>query len=59
MKTTKTYLSFYKIVLEKVKFSPELFWKEYQKAIKLLNDSERNELNIWIYKNDINRNVIV
>ena len=59
MKTKKTFLNFYKLILEKVKFSPELFWKEYQKAIKLLDDSERNELNNWIYKNGINRKVII
>ena len=51
MKTKKTFLNFYKLVLDKMKFDQQLFWKEYQKAIKLLNDKERNELNNWVYKN--------
>jgi hypothetical protein len=47
------------LILENIKFSSELFWLAYQKAIKLLNDTERNELNNWIYKNGINRKVII
>lgn len=53
----KTFLNFYKLILEKVRFSPELFWKEYQKALVLLSDLERDELNRWIYKRGINRKV--
>ena len=59
MKTKKTFLNFYKLILEKVRFSPELFWAAYQKAIRLLDDYERDELNDWIYKNGINRKAII
>lgn len=51
MKTNKTFLNFYKLVLEKMKFDQQLFWKEYQKALKFLNDKERNELNKWVCRN--------
>lgn len=51
----RTFLSFYKLILEKVRFSPELFWKEYQKALGFLNTQERDELNQWIYNRKIKR----
>ncbi|MDG1915148.1 MAG: hypothetical protein P8I55_11240 [Crocinitomix sp.] len=57
METKKTFLNFYKLVLENMKFDKQLFWKEYQKAIRFLDESEISELNNWIYKNGKDRSV--
>ncbi|MBD3636281.1 MAG: hypothetical protein HUJ25_02980 [Crocinitomicaceae bacterium] len=50
MKVKSSYLNFYKMILEKVKFDHQLFWKEYQKATQMLTESERSELNQWVNK---------
>ena len=55
----KTFLNFYKLILEKVQFSSELYWKEYEKALATLNEKERDDLNHWIYKRGKNRMVNV
>lgn len=59
MKTKSTFLNFYKLVLENMKFDKQLFWKEYQKAIRYLNENERIELNNWVYKNTASHNVSI
>jgi hypothetical protein len=43
-----TFLDYYKVILEKVSFDPELFYKEYNKAINFLSEEERAALNGWI-----------
>lgn len=48
MKNRISYLQFYKYVLERVKFDSKLFRKEYNKAIKYLNQDERKDLDHWI-----------
>lgn len=47
-KCRNTFLDYYKIILEKVSFDPQLFKKEYKKAIDVLSQSERTALNGWI-----------
>jgi len=46
MKTT--FLEYYKIVLDKVRFDSGLFMKEYRKAMKQLQDGEVDDLNEWL-----------
>lgn len=48
MKYKKSFLEFYKLVLDRVKFDQSLFWKEYNKAIKYLNDTEAEDLKSWV-----------
>lgn len=48
MEAQTSYLNFYKTILEKVKFDKQLFWKEYNKAIKQLSIRERMALDHWI-----------
>lgn len=48
MKSSKSFLEFYKTVLEKVNFDQQLFWKEYHKAMKYLNESEAKSLMLWV-----------
>jgi hypothetical protein len=46
MKTT--YLDYYKMILEKVSFDSNLFWKEYHKALRTLPSHEASELTHWL-----------
>ena len=48
MKRKKSFLEFYKTVLRNVKFDNALFWKEYHKALRHLDDSEARQLMSWI-----------
>lgn len=48
MKTTGSYLKFYKTVLDRVRFDKGLFWKEYHKATKLLSPAEKRDLDLWV-----------
>jgi hypothetical protein len=43
-----TYLDYYKIILGKVSFDPQLFSKEYHKAKQILKSNEIGDLNSWI-----------
>jgi hypothetical protein len=43
-----TFIDYYKIVLDRVSFNPELFAKEYKKAKRDLHTSEIGDLNSWI-----------
>lgn len=47
-KCRNTFLDYYKTILEKVSFDPQLFKKEYNKAIDVLSQNERTALNGWI-----------
>lgn len=44
----KSYLDYYKVVLEKVSFDPYLFYKEYKKAINTINEEESAHLICWL-----------
>lgn len=44
----KSFLDYYKEILEKVSFDPYLLNKEYQKAIKLLNQTEVQQFENWV-----------
>lgn len=46
MKTS--FLEYYKIILEKVSFDQSLFIKEYQKALKLIEQHEVKALDQWL-----------
>ncbi len=43
-----TFLDYYKTILDKVSFDPNLFAKEYQKATRNLHTSEIGDLNSWL-----------
>jgi hypothetical protein len=43
-----TFLDYYKMILDKVSFDPNLFTKEYRKAIVNLQTNEINDLNHWL-----------
>jgi hypothetical protein len=43
-----TFLEYYKIILEKVRFDNNLVLKEYRKALKQLGIEEINDLNTWL-----------
>ncbi len=42
-----TMLDYTKEILEKVSFDPELFDKEYKKALRILGEDEIRELMMW------------
>lgn len=43
-----TFLDYYKMILDKVSFDPNLFTKEYQKATRSLHTNEIGDLNNWL-----------
>lgn len=44
-------LAYYKLILEKMRFSRKLFLKEYRKSFAYLNAEEQGELKRWIRNN--------
>ena len=42
------FLDYYKMILDRVSFYPELFIKEYKKAKRHLDASEVEKFNRWI-----------
>lgn len=52
-----TFLDYYKIILEKVSFDPELVRKEYNKAKKLLGGHEVCQLDSWLRAKGLDRPV--
>ncbi|WP_109830149.1 hypothetical protein [Reichenbachiella versicolor] len=44
---SSSYLEYSKLILSKLVFDPELFWKEYRKALKELEVDEQVLLQIW------------
>lgn len=44
----KSFLDYYKTILEKVSFDPELLKKEYQKAKKMIKNHEKEQLDAWL-----------
>lgn len=46
MKTS--FLDYYKLVLEKVSFDGQLFDKEYFKALSVLSEHEKTQLERWL-----------
>ncbi len=49
----KSFLEYYKEILEKVSFDPHLLKKEYHKAKKSLNQSELQQFEAWINERGI------
>ena len=45
----RSFLDYYKEILEKVSFDSQLFYKEYKKAIKTINNSEIQQLEQWLH----------
>ncbi|WP_035463721.1 hypothetical protein [Algoriphagus vanfongensis] len=43
-----SYLDYYKTILEKVSFDKNLLMKEYHKALQVLQEYEKKELNNWL-----------
>jgi len=54
----KTFLDYYKEILEKVSFDSNLLNKEYQKAIRCLKPSEVHQFNNWINQQDFDSSLI-
>ena len=44
------YLDYYKMILDRVSFYPELFVKEYRKAKRQLQPSDVDDLHRWIHE---------
>jgi hypothetical protein len=44
----KSFLEYSKLILAKVSFDKNLFQKEYRKAVRLLQETEKMQLNNWI-----------
>jgi hypothetical protein len=53
----KTFLDYYKEILEKVSFDPHLLNKEYQKAINTLNTSEIQEFHNWLHESGLRTSI--
>ncbi|UZD23093.1 hypothetical protein PBT90_06760 [Algoriphagus halophytocola] len=47
------YIDYYKTILEKVSFDKHLLMKEYSKALQVLQDHEKRELNNWLVSQGI------
>ncbi len=45
MKTS--FLEYYKLILDRVSFNEQLFQKEYRKAMKVLDSTDREKLKDW------------
>ena len=45
------FLDYYKMILNKVSFDRELFYKEYTKATRHLHSHEISDLNKWLNSN--------
>lgn len=43
-----SFLDYYKMILEKVSFDPDLFEKEFRKAIKSVEKNEADQLAAWV-----------
>jgi hypothetical protein len=43
-----SFLDYYKMILEKVSFDPELFEKEFRKAIRSVEKHEADQLAAWV-----------
>ena len=52
----KSYLDYYKYILEKVSFDPNLFLKEYRKAQKTLKKYEEKMLQEWLREKGLHVN---
>ena len=52
-----SFLDYYKMILEKVSFDPELMVKEYQKAQNSLGDHEIQDLRSWLEANGLERHL--
>jgi hypothetical protein len=48
-----TFLDYYKMILDKVSFNPNLLTKEYQKAVRTLKADEVGDLNSWLMSRGI------
>ena len=49
----KSFLDYYKEILEKVSFDSHLLNKEYQKAINTLNTSEIQQFDSWLHESGL------
>ena len=54
----KSFLDYYKEILEKVSFDSNLLNKEYQKAIRCLKPSEVDQFNNWIYQKGFDSSLV-
>jgi len=53
-----TFLEYYKIILEKVKFDTKLLVKEYKKALDALKEQEIIELHLWLDARGLRKELI-
>lgn len=54
----KSFLDYYKYVLEKVSFDRNLFLKEYKKALKTLKKQEEEVLQDWLHERGLYVNLV-
>jgi hypothetical protein len=56
------FLDYYKMILDKVSFDRNLFYKEYRKAVRNLQPDEITELDNWLstknFQNDVSDQVV-
>ena len=53
----KSFLDYYKEILEKVSFDSHLLNKEYQKAINTLNTSEIQQFDSWLHESGLRASI--
>ncbi|SFB40435.1 hypothetical protein [Algoriphagus aquimarinus] len=49
----RSFLNYYKTILEKVSFDKKLLEKEYKKAKRLLEGPEAKDLDYWVNSNGL------
>ncbi len=54
----KSFLDYYKYILEKVSFDPQLFVKEYKKAACTIDENERQQLIKWMKEKGLSAKMI-
>ena len=54
----KSFLDYYKYVLEKVSFDENLFNKEFRKALNMLEKHDEKRLLQWIKDKGLNSNLV-
>ena len=53
-----SFLDYYKLILEKVSFDPQLFKKEFKKAISSIEQHERDQLLEWMKNRGLQADMI-
>jgi len=54
----KSFLDYYKEILQKVSFDQDLFRKEFEKALKSIEEEDTQKLKEWIIDRGLQSNMI-